>query len=254
VYRKKLDMAHHENIDQILRNWSFEPDTVKVRMVEGHDRRDVIQMRIDLGLLQLEVDGRPDGQRPFGHATYYDYLLSREKAENGLELTEDQCWEVDREFVQFYHRRICWLTLRQFDRAVADADHTLALMDLCIRNSPDEQWSSSHEQYRPFVLFHRIQAAALGRLEAEAPEAAIEEINRGLDQLREVFDDQDADGLFDEEEVAARLEDLRETLRDHYQVGLTLEERLQEAVAREEYELAAQLRDEMARRQDRWGR
>jgi hypothetical protein len=77
--------------------------------------------------------------------------------------------EVDREFVQFYHRRVCWLTLRAFDRAVKDADHTLALMDFCLEHSPDDQWLMSQEQYRPFVLFHRIQAAALSKLEHQAP-------------------------------------------------------------------------------------
>ena len=29
-------------------------------------------------------------------------------------MTEEQCQEVDREFVQFYHRRVCWLTLREY--------------------------------------------------------------------------------------------------------------------------------------------
>ena len=59
-------------------------------------------------------------------------------------LTEDQCLEVDRELLQFYHRRICFLALREFRRAVGDADHTLSLMHFAAEHSPNQQWALSH--------------------------------------------------------------------------------------------------------------
>jgi protein-arginine kinase activator protein McsA len=43
---------------------------------------------------------------------------------------------------------------------------------------------------------------------------------------------------------------LKEWLREEYHVGQTLEEQLAEAVAAEQYERAAQLRDQIARRSD----
>ena len=46
-----------------------------------------------------------------------------------------------------------------------------------------------------------------------------------------------------------RLTDLRESLRDEYEVGQTLKERLYAAVEQEQYELAARLRDELSRRE-----
>ena len=258
-------MALKKNLDRILSQWSYEPNAVKVRVVQGDDGRDVIQMRVDMGILQLEIEGRPDGNWPSGYRSYYDYLLSEELLDDEFELSEEQSAEVDREFIQYYHRRVCWLTLRAFDRAVKDADHTLALMDFCLAHSSDEEWTISHEQYRPFVLFHRIQAAALDKLENQAPEAAIEELNDGLRQLQELFDegedefeveveehsDEPFEEHFEEHVLVARLVELRESLRSHYHVGRTLEERLQEAVNTEQYELAARLRDEMARRRAR---
>ena len=45
-----------------------------------------------------------------------------------------------------------------------------------------------------------------------------------------------------------RLVDLRESLRNEYSVGQTLNEQLADAVEREQYELAARLRDELSRR------
>ena len=48
-----------------------------------------------------------------------------------------------------------------------DADHSLAFMDFVKKYSPNDEWTLSHEQYRPFILFHRTQAAALAALADE---------------------------------------------------------------------------------------
>ena len=128
----------------------------------------MLQLRVEMGVLQMEVDGRPDGSRPGGYPTCLDWLhaVAAEEGES-FALDERRCLEIDREFVQFFHRRVAWLALREFERAVADADHTLALMDFSSLHAPDVGWAEMHEQYRPFVLFHRTQAAALGALERD---------------------------------------------------------------------------------------
>ena len=158
--------------------------------------------------------------------------------------------EVDREFMQFYHRRICWLRLQYYNRAVMDADHTLRLMDVSQRCSPDEEWTRSHEQYRPFVLFHRTQAAALGALEEEeSGESAVMAINSGLKTIHQFFIEHEAEDHYEEDELVVRLVELRETLRSEYEVGQTLREKLSLAVEQEQYELAAKLRDELNKRE-----
>jgi len=242
-------MSDPKHIDELLRDWPYEPSTLGVRASRGIDGRSVLQMRVDMGMLQLETEGRPDGSRPAGFETYFDFLQG-EVLRYGDEfvLDDDQCSEIDREFVQYYHRRICWLRLQKYDRAVADADHTLGLMDFCRRHSAEEHWTMSHEQYRPFVMFHRTQAAALAELELNGAESAICEINSGLDHLRAVFEEFEAEEHFEDDELVCRLQELRETLRHEYSVGRTLDERLADAVATEQYELAARLRDELSRR------
>ena len=243
-------MTGRQNIDHIFRDWPYDPNGVSVRRQKGKDGREVLQMRLDMGLLQLETEGRPDGTKPFGSPTVCEFLTGK-IAEGGEEyvLTEDECGEADREFVQFYHRRVCWLALRDFAKAVLDADHTLKLMDICRDHSPDREWMLTHEQYRPFVLSHRAQASALAALEDRGPEEAIEELNPGLDRIKEVYTQFEAEEEFDEDELVTRLTELRESLRQHFQVGRTLEEQLTEAIATEKYELAAQIRDELAKRQ-----
>lgn len=242
-------MARRDNIDRILRDWPYDPQGVNVRVVKGNDGREVIQMRVDLGLLQLEMQGRPDGVRPLGFETYYDYLVG-EAVHLGDEfvLSDEQCSEADREFVQFYHRRNCWLRLRQFRNAIDDADHTLGLMDFCRDHSPDEAWTVSHEQYRPYVLFQRTQAEALAELEEHGPHQAVQAIERGLERIRDVFVEHDAEEHYDEDEMVSRLRELRDSLRDQFDDEARLRQKLSEAVAAEQYELAAKIRDELARR------
>lgn len=252
-------MEHKQDIDDILKQWPFDPMSVNVRMLDSAHRR-VLQMRVDMGILQLETEGRPDGNRFHGATTYFEFL-QRERSESlEFELDEDRCLEIDREFVQFYHRRVCWLQLKEFKLAVRDADHTLGLMDFCKKHSPDEQWTISHEQYRPFVLYHRTQAAALAHLNGEeddgsdenrdAAEDAIEEVNKGLLKLKSLFVEYDAEEQFDEDELVQRLSEFREGLREKYSVGMTLREQLDSAIENEDYELAASIRDKLSKRGD----
>ena len=240
-------MDENRHIDELLSGWEFDPHMLNVRLVQGADGRELIQMRVDLGILQLETTGRPDGKRPGGLADYLNVLLAAERDDEEFEMDEDQCFEADREFLQFYHRRIAWLRLNQYSKAVADADHTLALMNICRDHSPDDEWTVSHEQYRPFVLFHRTQAAALAALDADDPAAALRELQGGLDTIQSVFKEHDAAEAFEEDEMVERLRELQEKLRSEYPKQSSLQEQLDLAVKTEQYELAAQLRDQLNR-------
>ena len=242
-------MSRSQDIDAILSSWPFQPGVITARMVRASNGREVLQMRIELGLLQMETAGRPDGEHPGGQTTYLDYLQqSADDLGEEFSLSEEQAVEVDREFLQYYHRRVCWLALREFARAVEDADHTLALMDFVAAHAPNAEWALSHEQYRPFVLFHRTQAGALAKLDHDSAEAAIEEVNGGLERIRAVFQAVEAEEHFEQDEFVKQLMELRDWIREHYHVGRTLFEQLADAVAKEQYELAARLRDEIARR------
>lgn len=248
------DNFEREDIDFILHRWPFKPGVIAARLVHAADGRELLQMRIEMGLLQMEVTGRPDGEHPGGADTCLDWLQELDKSDGeAFVLNEVQCMEIDREFLQYYHRRICCLALRQFAKAVADADYTLVLMDFVALHSPNPQWTLSHEQYRPFVLFHRIQAAAMLSLDESGPEAAIETIQQGLEEMRAVFVKFGAEDQFEQDELVRQLTMIRESLREEYRVGKTLAEQLADAVAGEEYERAARLRDEIAHRRGGMG-
>ncbi|PQO48216.1 UvrB/UvrC motif-containing protein [Blastopirellula marina] len=239
-----------EDIDPIIKSWTFEPGKLTARLVVASDGRDVLQMRIEMGLLQMETSGRPDGEKPFNFDSYLEYIQAQIVADDTVMLNDPDCVEIDREFVQLYHRRICWLALREYERAVRDADHTLALMDVCRNRSDDPEWIESHEHFRPFVMFHRIQAKSLIELEKHTPEHAIEELTNGVEELRSIHETNGTEEAFEEDELHIRLIELRETLREQFEVGQTLNEQLADAVAHENYEKAAKIRDRISKRED----
>jgi hypothetical protein len=242
-----------QDIDPILGEWKFQPGAPQVRMVEGGDGRQVLQLRIDLGILQMEKLGRPDGERPHGFSTYFDYLSHQvqeaETEDREFVLSEAQSQEADREFVQFYHRRICWLALQNFARAVADADHTLAFMEFVRKYSPDESYAQARDQYRGFVLFQRTQAAAALRLERSDPEGAIDELQTGLKQMNEFFAGWNLEGDPDDQPMIQHLRKIETSVREQHHIGETLHEQLERAVANEDYENAARLRDVLRKKQ-----
>lgn len=241
------------DLDAIFRDWDFKPGMVQARLVQAKNGRQVLQMRVDLGILQLETAGRPDGTRPHGFITFLDYLrhLARQADKKGkaFVLNDDHCQEADREFVQFYHRRVCWLALREFGRAVADADHTLAFMDFLADHSPNEEYAQAHEQYRGLVLFHRTQAAAASSAEADKPEEAIDVIRVGLKQLQDFFAEHGLAEYYPQDAMVKQLQKLDRTLRKLHEIDETLHEQLERAIANEEYETAARIRDKIRDRE-----
>jgi hypothetical protein len=241
-----------QHIDAALEDWDYQRGAPQARLVDGGRGRQVLQFRLDLGVLQMEITGRPDGTQPHGHPTYFEYLRAeaRRAAERGKSfvLSEEQCEEADREFVQYYHRRISWLALRRHAEAVADADHTLAFMDFTREHSPSDEYTKGHEQYRGFVLFQRTQAATALAIDGNDPERGVDEVRFGLDRLHAFFADHDLEEQFEENGMVQHLRKIERFLRREHGIEATLREQLSEAVAREEYEAAARIRDALRRR------
>src|SRR5881227_3461818 len=102
------------DIDDALGGWPSEPGPgdVVAREVRARDGRTVVQVRVELGVLQMEVGGRPDGTRPHGFATYLDYLRYRAagrsevagRTEPSWVMARDHCSAPVRDCVQFCRR------------------------------------------------------------------------------------------------------------------------------------------------------
>lgn len=239
------------DISDILAGWRHEPGKVTARRILGDDGREKLQYRLECGVLQMETEGRPDGRRPHGAVSVLAWLRGEfdhsERAGEARELSEDDWQEIDGELMQYYHRRICRMALSDHAGAVDDAEHNLALMDLMVRRAGDDERTTGHEQYRPFILMHRSQAAANVRLEHDDPEGAVDELRAGLGRMREYFeriDKKEADA--DPHRMA--LEQIEREIRRRHSITRTLQEELEAAVAAQDYETAARLRDRIRAR------
>jgi hypothetical protein len=245
------------DIDEALHGWPYEPDpneAMVAREIRARDGRSVLQIRVELGIMQLEVEGRPDGVRPHSFPTFLDYLRHRASArssaqgggKNPWSMSAEHCVEADREFVQFYKRRIAWLTLQRYDKALQDAEHSLALADFVRKHASDPEYVALHERSRGLVLLHKTQATAALAIERNKPEESVDAIREGIDRLIEhqqaiATDPDDAPNELYIEQLRA----IEREIRKDYAVEKTLREQLDEAVAEEDYELAARLRDQI---------
>jgi hypothetical protein len=246
------------DVDDALAGWPYDPEPGEVvaREVRARDGRTVVQVRVELGVLQMEVGGRPDGTRPHGFATYLDYLRYRRSTPGDADwqMNRDMCRAADREFVQYYHRREAWLALQRYDRALRDADHTLALMDFVREFGIDEEYIASHEKFRGLVLFHRTRAAAALSLERRRPDEAVDAVHEGVERLAQhakAWADRPESSDVPNASLIEQLRLLSKEIRKNFAVPKTLREQLDEAVADEDYERAARLRDQIRARSQR---
>jgi hypothetical protein len=122
-------------------------------------------------------------------------------------------------------------------------------MDFVRDHSPGEEYTQAHEQYRGFVVFQRTQAAAALAVEREQPERAVDEIRSGLEKLRAFFTEHGLEEQLEENGMVQHLRKMERSLREAHRIEETLQEQLDRAVANEEYEAAARIRDALRRQQ-----
>ncbi|MGP1308830.1 MAG: UvrB/UvrC motif-containing protein [Phycisphaerales bacterium] len=242
------------DLTKALQDWPFEPGQINVRLIQGDDERPKIQMRVDLGILQMEAEGRPDGGRPMGYDSLLEYQetrledhMSENGSEEGFALDAETCRMLREESVQYYHRYISLLVLEDYEAVVRDCGHNLRVLDLCAEFAKEDDDRAILEQFRPYLVMMRTRALASAAVASSEPKVALYHIEDGLEQMRQVFEEAGAGEAFEESHEAIVLRGMRDQLAPKLPVSQReeLRKRLQEALRQENYELAAILRDEL---------
>lgn len=268
------------DLTQMLEEWPFEPGKISVRVIEGKDGEPRIQVRLDLGLLQMHVAGRPDGKRPEGydslleyHESHIDQLQMEElqnpeladepepEPEGFVEhdedqdedavvprfLTSEECKLLREEAQQYYHRYIALLVLEDYDAVVRDTSRNLRVLDLFRDYALEEEDRQAMEAHRPYIMMMRARSLASLAMKAEENKAAIFAIDEGLESLKQYYESLERPELFDESGEVQMLRDMRDALVPKLPVSqkAELRQRLDAAIASENFELAAILRDEI---------
>jgi len=243
-----------QDLSSILESWPLEPGRINARLIAGDDGRGKIQVRIELGILQMEIDGRPDGEQPEGADSLLQ--LNRDRLQRyetstgmttGFALSPEQCRELRREAVQFYHRYVALFALGEYDKVVRDAEHNLAILDLCRDFAAQAEDRTLLEQFRPQLVTMRARAQAEQAIADHAPKQAMSALDHGLAELKQVFADRGNANAYDNANEVMLLRGMRDALVPKLPASqrAELEERIRAAIDAENYELAAILRDEL---------
>ena len=239
---------------EILRDWDSQPNEVTVRKVRAEDDgRELVQMRLDLGVLQMELKGRPDGKQPHGYETLLDYhqeQLRRHQSRTGGDdadfiLSDDECEELRREAMQFYYRYLSMFHLGDYYEVIRDTNHNSQLFDFVRTWAEDENDRASLEQFRPYVLMMNARARACIALDRQDFDRALELIDLGVEQIGDFLRSIGREELLDSCREIQFLEEWKERIISKR--PLTEEDQLRQelrsAVEREDYEHAANIRD-----------
>ena len=246
-----------QDISGILEDWPYEPEG-NVRRITGRDGREKVQIRVRVdtyhGILQFDCDGRPDGRQIRGHPFALDYFeeLLREHAagddaDEPFALTHKQAEEICREGVMIYHRYVVLLQLGDHDRVIRDTMRNMRLFRFVADHAEHEEDRQRLEKWWPYIIRIHHTASALKSIhrgDFDRALAAIKEARQRIDELPE----QDDEVFHHERERSlSALDELARQIDRQRPLSPVeeLEKRKEQALAREDYEEAARLRDEI---------
>ena len=247
-----------EDISDVLNRWPFDPEK-SIRQIEGLDGKAKLQVRLPLGIEQYEMAGRPDGKRPNGFESLLDYyeraLDQYRRAEGGdvgFSLSSDECRTLQEEGVLYYYRYLLCYQLGEYDLVKRDTERNMRLFRFVARYAANDEDKKSFQQYWPYIIRMRATAEALQALghgdrntAAKLLQKARDEINSLPEVDTPLFANERERSLAVLEETLGNIEKTKPVSEKYH-----LQKLLEKAVANENYEQAAKLRDIITRMKD----
>ena len=197
------------DLSDLLRDWPYEPGQLQVRKIVGSDGREKLQLRLDMGVLQMDMAGRPDGREPHGAESELEFQTERAEQGGGdFELSDDDVAELQAEGVQYYHRYLALFQLGDWAGVIRDTKRNLEMFTFVAKHAPDDDAAWSVQQFRPYVLMMNTRAKANLALEKDDVDAAIALVEKGIAVIEKFLKDNHRDGDEDNAEVKS-LDDLK---------------------------------------------
>jgi hypothetical protein len=237
------------DLNTLLKDWPHESGSIKVRKIFGLDGREKLQLRIDLGILQMEMSGRPDGERPHNCESLLTYhqrrALRAEARDEEYELTSEQCSELQQEGIQYYHRYLSLFQINEFAAVIRDTQRNLDLFQFVADHTDRDDLAWSFQQFRPYVMMMHTRAKASILLGEGKFADAMREIEGGRDRIQEFFQSSNFPELGQKSSEIAFLEEWLEEVSSKRPLSKLeiMQREMETAIASELYERAAELRD-----------
>lgn len=240
------------DLRQLLKEWPYDPEN-DARIIPGDEGRDILQVRTLLGIEQYELEGRPDGVRPYGLETALEYYLQRfEEArarggEDDFKLSARECGELFNEGTLYYFRYIRLFQLQDWSRTFRDTERNLRAFDFIHRRARREEDRMFLEKWRPYILRVHTTAQAMLLVDRNEHDEAIRQVSEAMAQIETLEVLEDETFQFERERSLIGLRDLLKQLRKSRPRSKIekLEDQLRQAIEAQEFERAAVLRDRL---------
>lgn len=252
-------MSSRFDISHLLRDWEYQTGQVVARRFKGRDGTEKLQLRVDLGLLQMNATGRPDGKRPLGHESWFEaYRHQHEQwkeahggSDKDFQLGATECSRLQQESIQYHHRYICWFQLGDYDGVERDCERNSQVYQFAANHASTEEQAWSLLQFVPQMLMMRTRARGTAYLKKEQWNLALEAIREGVEELEAFFRDNGRGEAVESSGEIASLRGWMDDIRQKRPLSKreALERQLGEAIDSEDYEKAARLRDQLKRLQ-----
>jgi len=243
-------MSESVDLRRILESWPYDPER-ESRIVPGERGRPILQVRTPMGIEQYELDGRPDGTRPYGKESALEHHLERlEQAkaagrEAEFELGPRECGELFNEGTLYYFRYVRLFQLKQWQRTIRDTARNLRAFDLAHRYARRQEDQQFLEKWRPYVLRVNASASAMLELDHRAYDKALNLLEAAIDRIEALPELDDETFVFERERSLSGLREMAAQVRKNRPLSALeqLEQQLRRAIERQQFERAAQLRD-----------
>ncbi len=245
-----------KDITSIVSGWPYDANEVRARWIQADDGQRKVQLRLDLGVFQMEVEGRPDGTQPRGFSSLLDFYIEEERRAPGnilsYQLDSEACAELQQEIMQYYYRIMAFHALGEFDGVVRDSEHNQDLIEVVSEYAVDDEVAWQFMQLYPYMRMMNARAQAERNMQTGRFSLALKLVREAVGDLEGFFAENYEPTNEDGSPVPPppELESMRELLaqidrRRPRSEAETLKEELARAVELENYEKAAFLRDQL---------
>ncbi len=233
-----------KDLSHILEEWEYDPEK-SIRVITADDGRQVLQVRLPLGIEQYELDGRPDGVRPFGKETLLEEFQERARLAGGaFELANEDFVGLSNEGILFYYRYLRLFQIGDYRRTARDTDHNMELCELVEKYGEALDEKNTLLQYKPYIMRMNAISKAMMYLHKHLKTAAREILESAIENIRELPEVDTPSFQFERVRSIDYLESaLKQVHEKEVDPIESLREELKQAIEDENYERAAELRD-----------
>ncbi len=163
-----------------------------VSVLQIEDGREVIVVQPNaFTISRIYATGRPDGMRPHGVDSYYDYFFAKLQTyqeengtRDGFELTPDE-WDIlFEESFHRYTRYLLFAGIKRWEDVKRDTAANIAVTNLARECAPNDIAWQSYQYKGYMIMMHSIANAELSLQEGDA-DAALQDIDAGIQQIGE---------------------------------------------------------------------